>query len=447
MRTAARGTVPPRKPAGTGRTWSRPRPDAAGSSQPAQAAADGKWLLFLHADTHPASGWDEEVGAFIAVPANQGRAACFRFALDDPAIAARLLERLVALRCRLLALPYGDQGLLMHRSLYEALGGFRPLPMMEDVDLVRRLGRRRLAYLRTPAVTSAVRFRRVGLRAAHGAQSLLPAALLARRAGRDGGEALRMRPGERHLAIFLKEPRLGRAKARLARDIGHGEAWLFYRRLVRSVLPPLARDPRWRAWLATTPDGWRGREPFWPVALPCLPQGPGNVGQRMLRVFRRLPPGPAIVVGSDIPDLAPIHVARGFAALGSADMVLGPAEDGGYWLIGLSARARRIDPFQGVRWSSPRALADTARALPAGYRVALVDRLADVDDGPAYLRWRAQVNVDIGPRTQASDSSSMRAQASDSSDMRTQASATHSISMSNSMGQDAMATKVLAGGS
>ena len=125
-------------------------------------AADGAWLLFLHADTRPAPGWDEEVSAFIAAPANQNRAACFRFALDDRAIAARLLERLVALRCRLFALPYGDQGLLIHRSLYDALGGFRPLPMMEDVDLVRRLGRRRLAYLRTPAVTSAARFRRGG---------------------------------------------------------------------------------------------------------------------------------------------------------------------------------------------------------------------------------------------------------------------------------------------
>ena len=125
-------------------------------------AAGGAWLLFLHADTRPAAGWDAEVNAFIAQPANQGRAACFRFALDDRATAARLLERMVALRCWLFALPYGDQGLLIHRSLYEALDGFRPLPMMEDVDLVRRIGRRRLAYLVTPAVTSAVRFRRSG---------------------------------------------------------------------------------------------------------------------------------------------------------------------------------------------------------------------------------------------------------------------------------------------
>ena len=280
------------------------------------AAAEGAWLLFLHADTHPAPGWDEEVSAFIAAPANQSSAACFRFALDDRAIVALLLERLVALRCRLFALPYGDQGLLIHRSLYDALGGFRPLPLMEDVDLVRRIGRKRphLSENAGGHLGRALSARR--LRTAHGAQPLLPAALLLRDAGRDGGQALRMKPGERHLAIFLKEPRLGRVKGRLARDIGHAEAWLFYRRLVRRVLPPLARDARWTTWLATTPAGWRGREPFWPLALPHLEQGRGDVGQRMLRVFRSLPPGPAIIVGSDIPDLSPTHVARGFAALG-----------------------------------------------------------------------------------------------------------------------------------
>ena len=230
-----------------------------------------------------------------------------------------------------------------------------------------------------------------------------------------------MSPSDRHLAIFLKEPRLGRVKGRLARDVGQAEAWLFYRRLVRRVLPPLARDGRWSACLATAPDDWRGREPFWPFALPCLPQGRGDIGQRMLRVFRSLPPGPAIIVGSDIPDLAPEHVARGFAALGRADMVLGPAEDGGYWLIGLGPRARTIDPFKGVRWSSLWALADTERGLPAGFRLALVDRLTDVDDGAAYWNWRAHTdtvrrrgdlvsvswstysleNLEAGPRTQA----------------------------------------------
>lgn len=123
------------------------------------AAAGGDWLLFLHADTRPAPGWAEAVRRHMREDA---RAAYFAFALDDPAPAARRLERMVAWRCRVLALPYGDQGLLVSRALYQAVGGFRPLPLMEDVDLVRRLGRARLAPLGVPALTSAERWRREG---------------------------------------------------------------------------------------------------------------------------------------------------------------------------------------------------------------------------------------------------------------------------------------------
>ena len=126
------------------------------------AVARGAWLLFVHADTIPGDGWDDAAAVFMADPANAERAAVFRFALDDDRAAARRLESLVAWRCRVFALPYGDQGLLMSRRFYDALGGFRPLPLFEDVDMVRRIGRRRLAFLDVPAVTSAERFRRGG---------------------------------------------------------------------------------------------------------------------------------------------------------------------------------------------------------------------------------------------------------------------------------------------
>jgi rSAM/selenodomain-associated transferase 2 len=128
------------------------------------AAARGDWLLFLHADTRPAPGWAATVRGFMAAPGNAGRAAHFAFTLDDASVHARRLERLVAWRCRILALPYGDQGLLLSRALYDAVGGYRPLPLMEDVDLVRRLGRSRLAALPIPALTSAERWQRDGWR-------------------------------------------------------------------------------------------------------------------------------------------------------------------------------------------------------------------------------------------------------------------------------------------
>jgi len=126
------------------------------------AAASGNWLLFLHADCRLEPGWERAVDAFLRAPAAEARAGYFDLALDDPAPAARRLERLVTWRSRFLALPYGDQGLLIARRLYDAVGGFAPLPLMEDVDLVRRLGRRRLVRIGARCVASARRYRRDG---------------------------------------------------------------------------------------------------------------------------------------------------------------------------------------------------------------------------------------------------------------------------------------------
>lgn len=129
------------------------------------ATARHPWLLFLHADTVLDEGWHREAQAHIAEAEKYhegARAAAFRFALDDRGWRPRLVESGVALRSRLFALPYGDQGLLISRRLYDAVGGYRELPLFEDVDLVRRLGRRRLRLLDARATTSAARYRRDG---------------------------------------------------------------------------------------------------------------------------------------------------------------------------------------------------------------------------------------------------------------------------------------------
>ena len=123
------------------------------------------WLLFLHADTVLEAGWEREAATFMERVDSGQRphaAAAFRFALDDLGFKPRLVELGVACRCALLGLPYGDQGLLIQARHYRQAGGYKPLPLMEDVELVRRIGRRRLAILRARAVTSAARYRRDG---------------------------------------------------------------------------------------------------------------------------------------------------------------------------------------------------------------------------------------------------------------------------------------------
>ncbi|GFO82782.1 TIGR04283 family arsenosugar biosynthesis glycosyltransferase [Methyloceanibacter sp.] len=127
--------------------------------------AKGDWLLFLHADTVLEPGWAAEAANFIERIESGRRplsAAYFRFGLDDEGFMPRLIETMVGLRCAFFSLPYGDQGLLISRTHYARLGGFRPLPLMEDVDLVRRLKRRELHAFRTRAVTSARRYQEEG---------------------------------------------------------------------------------------------------------------------------------------------------------------------------------------------------------------------------------------------------------------------------------------------
>jgi len=128
----------------------------------AAEAATQPWLLALHADTKPGPDWQAAIADFIARPAVAAEAGYFRFTLNDPAPEARRLEAMVAWRCRWLGLPYGDQGLLIGRDFYRALGGYEAIPLMEDVALIRRIGRKRLVALPADFITSAEKWQRDG---------------------------------------------------------------------------------------------------------------------------------------------------------------------------------------------------------------------------------------------------------------------------------------------
>jgi rSAM/selenodomain-associated transferase 2 len=125
------------------------------------AAAHGQWLVFLHADTHLPSAWQDAIDLASRDP--RVNAGCFRFALDSTSMKARIIEIGVRARVALLGLPYGDQALFVRRDAFAALGGYADLPIMEDVDLVQRLRRKgRLHRSALTATTSARRWERDG---------------------------------------------------------------------------------------------------------------------------------------------------------------------------------------------------------------------------------------------------------------------------------------------
>jgi rSAM/selenodomain-associated transferase 1 len=189
-----------------------------------------------------------------------------------------------------------------------------------------------------------------------------------------------------HLVLFARAPRLGVGKRRLAAEVGDLAALRFERAMLDRLRRRLARDRRWRLRLAVTPDSARRRTRLWPPGVSIDPQGRGDLGVRMLRALGHCRPGPALLVGTDIPALAASHIAAAFRLLGRHDVVFGPAEDGGFWLVGARRPASLAGAFAGVRWSGSQALADVLSNLPRRVSVGLAAQLQDVDDGAALRR-------------------------------------------------------------
>lgn len=190
---------------------------------------------------------------------------------------------------------------------------------------------------------------------------------------------------------MLKEPRPGRVKSRLGRDIGMVAAAWWFRRQAKSLIRGV-QDPRWDLVLAVSPDipGLRSR--VWPSWISRLPQGTGTLGDRMRRILKTRPPGPICIIGADIPTVTRADIQQAFSCLGDADAVIGPAEDGGYWLIGLK-RIRATPPsiFNDVRWSTAHALRDTRATLP-GWTIAQAATHADVDTAGDLERSESRSN-------------------------------------------------------
>lgn len=190
--------------------------------------------------------------------------------------------------------------------------------------------------------------------------------------------------------IFAKAPRAGAVKTRLAAGIGAGRAAALFRIMTERVVSEAVKGP-WRTIVAVdSASALSGWENIIPRKVSRRLQGGGDLGARMARAFHAAPPGPVMIIGADAPGLRARHLREGFRALNGADAVFGPARDGGYWLMGLSRRRAAPDLFQGVRWSSPHALADTLNTLPPAFKTAMLTTLSDIDEAADL--------VHLGPR-------------------------------------------------
>ncbi|MBV9247811.1 MAG: TIGR04282 family arsenosugar biosynthesis glycosyltransferase [Acetobacteraceae bacterium] len=185
------------------------------------------------------------------------------------------------------------------------------------------------------------------------------------------------------VVVFARAPRLGKVKRRLAAQMGARAALRFHQQMLHRLVRALRADRRFRTVLAITPDRAQVRLP---VHVLSIPQGSGDIGQRMHHACLRFRRGRVAVIGCDIPDASAADVVAAFRALGEAQAVFGPAADGGYWLVGLSPR-RPFRPFANARWSSEHALSDTLANF-RHHRVALLRTLHDVDTVADWQEWQ-----------------------------------------------------------
>lgn len=194
---------------------------------------------------------------------------------------------------------------------------------------------------------------------------------------------------------MLKEPNPGEVKTRLGKDIGMREAARWFRDNALNLIKNLSAETTWATILAVSPDKEGMASRIWPNGLLRWPQGSGDLGERMGNIFRNAQKGPVVIIGADIPNIKVQYIKDAFDALDNNDVVIGPAYDGGYWLIGLKCGSKSISGtiLKNVRWSTPFALNDTLNSLE-GLKIKKIVQLRDVDtkEDLNFLRKSAKNN-------------------------------------------------------
>ncbi|MEX2526372.1 MAG: TIGR04283 family arsenosugar biosynthesis glycosyltransferase [Gemmatimonadota bacterium] len=358
------------------------------------------WLLFLHADCRlPPLARDAIRRQLLASPDPPTDTAFhFRFQMNERRISFRLLELGQRLREVATGLVYGDQGLLVGRELFMRCGGFPPFPVMEDVEFIRRIrgAGARIRALPAALPTSGRRYAHEGVVRGGLRNGWLLARYLSGASPQDLAEQYAY-PSPRkpkaettsgkhgRILLFTKAPRPGSVKTRLAREMGDEAACAIYRQMGADTVTALAGLP-YPLEVRYTPDDSQAEQEVrrWlepQGATHFVPQGPGDLGARMAAAISQgVGDGRRVcVVGADLPQMNPQLIVEAYSAMDNgADLVLGPALDGGYYLLATGALHPQL--FHGMEWSQARVLQETlARAHNLDLSVYLLPPLRDVD--------------------------------------------------------------------
>lgn len=367
-------------------------PGRAGQMRAGADATSAPWLFFIHADCRISESSLRTLEEFIA-PDDRSRHGHFAFALAGEGWYWRFIEFSVRVREAMANLVYGDQGLLVSRQAYREAGGHPLWPIMEDVGVLDRLRNKGTeTRLDGTLVTSPRRYEvegrirtwlRHGMLMALFRMGVSPRRLARWRAGDDGVP-------RRSLIVFAKAPRPGKVKTRLAADVGADEATRIYRSMGRQIVDAV-RGGRYSVRIHHDPPEAAHEVAAWLGArsLSFHAQTAGDLGARMADAFEQCfgEADEVCIIGTDAPSVSRETIDEAFDGLATSDLVIGPAEDGGYYLLAL----RRPCPalFDGIAWSSPEVLdATLARANEAGFSVHQLARQTDVDtlaDVPPHL--------------------------------------------------------------
>ncbi|MDC0158993.1 TIGR04282 family arsenosugar biosynthesis glycosyltransferase [Rhodospirillaceae bacterium] len=189
-----------------------------------------------------------------------------------------------------------------------------------------------------------------------------------------------------NLIIFAKAPQMGIVKRRLAKDIGYINATFWYKSQLTTLVREFNRKLPLRKYLFITPSNSKNifnhcAKGNWEIKY----QSKGDLGQRMADAMMRVGNGPRVLIGSDIPDVKYDHIKKAFETLGRSKAVFGPADDGGYWLIGI-ASGQKLPKMKNVRWSTRHALDDTIKCFDPKVTIRYIKTLSDIDNGQDFKR-------------------------------------------------------------